>query len=195
MLRKEYTSLVWSSWNSCLLQWPSASIPRIIYFLGHQLVYKLSLGLVLLLRWIQESNTWSFVAQRLINNRGLSHGIEVFLEVSFPIGKTLQIAWSMSPESILWKDCSTKTRLFLTEAFGPLQPLKSLSFYGLWVKDLPQDSSTPGILRLPQSSKIYELSKVWIQDLLKTNHSSFGWGIWKASTNVASCVLVMSLVY
>ena len=51
------------------------------------MIYKFSLGLVLLFRWIQESNTWSFMAQRLINNRGLSHGIEVFLEVSFPIDK------------------------------------------------------------------------------------------------------------
>ena len=92
-------------------------------------------------------------------------------------------------ESALWKDCSTKTLLFLIEAIWPLHYWTISSFISC-------GSEEPSALRVLWLSKGESL---WVPKgvdvrFRRTNGNAFGQGIWRASTNFVNWVLIMPLV-
>ena len=100
---------------------------------------------------------------------------------------------SSSSENSLWKDCSTRAWLFLIEAVRPLQYWNTFPFISCGSKEAKAKSL--GILRLSQKVENYEFQKGVDLRFRKTNGNAFNQGIWRASTNFANWVLIMSLVH
>ena len=122
------TCLVWISWESCLIRYHLLQLQEIFIFrsLGD---LQVQLGFYAFFRcvtWIQESILWSLVDWLAVPDRGLSSKAEESSSGGvLSTRQNLQVYKicfrSLSPKSMLWNDCSTKTWLFLIEAIRPLQ--------------------------------------------------------------------------